>query len=453
MSTRPSALFDPRGTVGRLQYALTGVVAFALKYAMDRQLASSLMHRPWKPWEYLNPLGTTASLLSLGPLERNFLFWMTLAALPFIWLGIALTVKRLRSIRAPLGLVLLFFVPLINLIMFFLLSVLPPREQRAASQLRRSRIRQGVLALVLSVMLCLGAVGLAGMAFLSYGVGLFLAAPFCLGHLAVLIFTWRGPQSYRACLLVAMGAGIVASFALLAFAIEGAVCMVMAAPITAALSALGGAVGYYLQNECYSRREFTALVLLLALFPPVVMGSEALSPAAPPEFAVRTAIEVNAAPERVWTQVIAFTQIPEPEEWLFRAGIAYPIRADIDGQGLGAVRHCVFSTGAFVEPITIWDEPRLLEFSVAENPPPMREWSPYGDLHPPHLKGYMVSHKGRFQLTRLAGGRTHLEGVTWYSHGLWPSSYWKFWSDYIIHRIHLRVLEHIRRESEPPISR
>ena len=63
MSTRPITLFDPRGTVGRLQYALTGVLAFALKYAMDRQLASSLMHRPWKPWEYLNPLGTTTRIV------------------------------------------------------------------------------------------------------------------------------------------------------------------------------------------------------------------------------------------------------------------------------------------------------------------------------------------------------------------------------------------------------
>ena len=59
------------------------------------------------------------------------------------------------------------------------------------------------------------------------------------------------------------------------------------------------------------------------------------------------------------------------------------------GQGVGAVRHCVFSTGPFVEPITAWDEPRRLEFAVTQNPPPMHEWSPYRDLTPRHLHGYL----------------------------------------------------------------
>jgi hypothetical protein len=31
---------------------------------------------------------------------------------------------------------------------------------------------------------------------------------------------------------------------------------------------------------------------------------------------------------------------------------------------------------------------------------------------------------------------------------MWPASYWHLWSDYIIHRIHSRVLEHIRTEAE-----
>ena len=43
---------------------------------------------------------------------------------------------------------------------------------------------------------------------------------------------------------------------------------------------------------------------------------------------------------------------------------------------------------------------------------------------------------------------TRLEGTTWYQHGLWPSQYWRLWSDAIIHKIHLRVLRHIRDEVE-----
>jgi hypothetical protein len=97
-----------------------------------------------------------------------------------------------------------------------------------------------------------------------------------------------------------------------------------------------------------------------------------------------------------------------------------------------------------VEPIDIWDEPRLLRFQVTENPPPMREWSPYSEIHPKHLHGYMSSKQGQFRLTPLGGGRTLVEGTSWYQHGLWPSQYWRLWSDAIIHRVHMRVLQHIK---------
>ena len=70
--------------------------------------------------------------------------------------------------------------------------------------------------------------------------------------------------------------------------------------------------------------------------------------------------------------VVAFRELPPPEDWVFHAGVAYPVRAPIDGHGAGALRHCVFSTGAFEEPIEIWDEPRLLKFSVASQPARMR---------------------------------------------------------------------------------
>ena len=118
------------------------------------------------------------------------------------------------------------------------------------------------------------------------------------------------------------------------------------------------------------------------------------------------------------------------------------------GTGVGAERPCVFSTGAFVEPIQIWDEPRQLKFSVTSNPAPMEEWTPNSHIEPPHLHGFLLSEGGQFLLTPLPNGGTRLEGTTWYQHGLWPVSYWKLWSDAIIHRMHLRMLGHIQQEVE-----
>jgi hypothetical protein len=79
---------------------------------------------------------------------------------------------------------------------------------------------------------------------------------------------------------------------------------------------------------------------------------------------------------------------------------------------------------------------------------PLNELSPYKQIHAPHLHGYFISHGGQFLLTGLPGGRTRLEGTTWYRHTMWPATYWGWWSDYVIHRIHMRVLNHIREQAE-----
>src|SRR5207247_3347954 len=70
---------------------------------------------------------------------------------------------------------------------------------------------------------------------------------------------------------------------------------------------------------------------------------------------VVTSVEIAAPPEKVWPHVQGFADLPPPAEWFFRTGIAYPVRARISGTGVGAVRRCEFSTGPFVEPITVWD--------------------------------------------------------------------------------------------------
>jgi hypothetical protein len=78
----------------------------------------------------------------------------------------------------------------------------------------------------------------------------------------------------------------------------------------------------------------------------------------------------------------------------------------------------------------------------------MRELSPYRSLDTPHLNGFFLSRHGQFLLSELPNGHTRLEGTTWYTQSLWPGRYWHQWSDYLVHKIHRRVLEHIKAETE-----
>jgi len=235
---------------------------------------------------------------------------------------------------------------------------------------------------------------------------------------------------------------------LLGLALEGVICLIMALPLAVPLALAGGTCGYCLQRRRPVQNSAPAYLAVFIALTPGVQWIEHVT--APPAqmFMVRSAIDIDASPEKMWKQVVAFSEIPPPTELLFRTGIAYPIRAEMTGTGVGAERHCVFSTGAFVEPIQVWDEPRMLKFSVTENPAPMEEWTPYPHIDPPHLHGFLRSNGGQFLLTPLPNGGTRLEGTTWYRHGLWPAAYWRLWSDQIIHRIHMRVLTHIRDDVE-----
>ena len=272
-----------------------------------------------------------------------------------------------------------------------------------------------------------------------YGWTLFVAAPVMLGGLAV--WVCRPATAARAAAIGA-AATLAALSMLLLVALEGLGCIVMAAPLALPLGALGGVLAYTAERSTNASRG----IALLLLLPPAGLRWDAT--ARPPVFEVRSSVIIAAPPDRVWRYVVTFPELPEPEEWFFRAGLAYPQRARIVGSGPGAIRYCEFSTGPFVEPIETWEEARLLRFRVTENPAPMQEWSPYARVLPRHLHGYLVSRRGQFRLIPLSGNRTLLEGATWYQHGLWPAQYWRWWSDAIIHRIHLRVLTHIRTLAE-----
>jgi hypothetical protein len=227
----------------------------------------------------------------------------------------------------------------------------------------------------------------------------------------------------------------------LAVAWEGLVCLLMAMPLALVEVALGVLFAGFVSNRS---RLAHASMIIPALLPLVIAGEASLKPAAP-LYAVRSSIDIDASPDVVGKNVIAFPEITDKPELLFRAGIAYPLRARI----VGRTRYCEFTTGAFVEPIEVWDPPRRLSFRVTQNPAPMSELSPYGRIDAPHLHGFLVSHGGQFDLQPLDGGRrTRLTGTTWYQHNLWPAAYWRLWSDEIIHRIHMRVLRHIARSSE-----
>ena len=278
----------------------------------------------------------------------------------------------------------------------------------------------------------------------EYGWVVFVVVPFILGLIPTLVIGRYQAITTRES--VVHGFRTLALFCLttLLFAVEGVICIVMASPILALFTWIGALVGsqYIKDNPVNSQKTYSFLII------PVVFTIVDLSTSSQEYLQVKTAITIDAPIETVWDNIISFGEIDEPDEWLFKTGIAYPTHAEIKGSGVGAVRYCNFTTGSFVEPITTWNEPTLLQFDVLDQPTPMRELNPFWDVHPPHLDGYFQSKKGQFELVQLDNGKTLVEGTTWYHIHIHPVPYWDFWSEYILHEIHYRVLKHIKKESE-----
>lgn len=275
----------------------------------------------------------------------------------------------------------------------------------------------------------------------AYGWTLFLLAPVLAGYLPGHVYSTKHLLTLSTALLLACGALTLSGALLLAFAIEGVICLMMAAPLAFPLALLGGWVAYLFRGSRSARQP--AVMLLLIALPPWTAGLEkALRPSAE-IFTVSTSIDLPATPERVWSTILQPARLAEPEHWIFRAGVAYPRASHIAGAGPGATRYCDFSTGKLVEPVLVWEPFRRLRFTVTSNPIPMQEWTPYAQIHPPHLDGFLVSRQGEFLLTPIAGG-TRLTATTWYQHNLYPAQYWRWWSDWIIHEVHGMVLADIR---------
>lgn len=446
-----SQLWTWHQSISRLHYLVWGLLLLGLKNTVDRLIAFFFLMPDGPsliPYYYYYHIPSDFSE------AISYYFTLLIASIPFIFAGVGLTFQRLRSADLPRGLVALFFVPGVNLMLFLMLCFWPERDPLSAGEpsagpvwIPKTKLGSALMSMGLSVGLALFVIVVSVMGFGEYGISLFIGLPFVTGLLTTLFFAGRQERTYKECLAISSLGLVFLGVAIVLVAIEGLICVLMALPLALVLNMMGAWAGWLIQSR---RRPLPGQSVMLMLFLPGLMGIEKAARTEPPRVAVVSTVEIQAPPEVVWNHVVSFSELPPPSSWILKTGVAYPIKAEIKGHGVGAVRHCIFSTGPFVEPIEVWDAPRLLKFSVQAQPHPMKELTPY-EIAPPHLDHFLRSRAGQFLLVPLASGGTRLEGTTWYTHEIWPAQYWQLWSDYVIHQIHHSVLDHIKNLSETEV--
>src|SRR4051794_20160455 len=120
------------GRISGERFLLTGIVLFIVKFALDLLISSMVFHRS-RGWPDI--IAPVTSLPSLSPARGDIAFYsaMLLLTVPFAIVGILLTLNRLRDADLPRWLIVLFFVPVVNVLYFVVLACVPSRADAVAA--------------------------------------------------------------------------------------------------------------------------------------------------------------------------------------------------------------------------------------------------------------------------------------------------------------------------------
>ena len=455
---RVPELFDFRGQAGRSTFGVTLILGALVLHNIYRIVAASAAPHSRAGFGCLFPMSLFYGPRPVSADEQRLLWIMVALAIPFLWVAVCVTVKRLRDLGLAWSYAVLLFIPAVNVLFFVLLCVVPGLDKQEEAEkkghsfllamLPASKWGSAVLGALagtaVGTLLAWFSVALLG----GYGSVLFLALPFFMGFISAWLYGYGEPRGSGECYAVAVASVFLTGAIIVGIAFEGIICVGMAAPLAIPLALLGARLAYEGLKTRHLRIQPKALCgLFLAI--PLLMGAEFRKPAPVPTHTVHSSIEIAAPPNAVWQRIVSFPRVQEKPQWIFRLGMAYPLEVRTRGTGLSADRECIFSTGISREPILAWEESRHFAFRVSQGPLLMQEWSPYGQIHVRHLEDHDFR-PGRvdFYLTELPGGRTQLDCRSTYENRMWPAEYWRLWTDEVVRQIQLRVFRHLKKLAE-----
>ena len=235
-----------REPVDRRAYLQSGAALMLLKYTVDASVVWAFAGRWWTPLGYLDPVWTLRQQVlrdAPGWVAPALVVW----TLPFLWIGVSLTLRRAVDAGRSPWWCLLFFVPLVNYATMLWLATQPSRPITAGAAPSpgdaRLRLRAGLMGVGAALAITIPTVLIGVYLRRQYSAGLFLGTPFSIGYISAYVFNSHQAQSEGHTLEVALLAVALAGGAMLVFALEGAVCIALAFPLAALLALPGALLG------------------------------------------------------------------------------------------------------------------------------------------------------------------------------------------------------------------
>ena len=220
---------------------------------------------------------------------------------------------------------------------------------------------------------------------------------------------------------------------LLASALEGIVCVLMALPIFAGCVWLGGRMQrlYRQKHENPDDTPPRLLTLLTPLLVLLVVGQVEKFVTAPPALVtVTTSVTLPYDARQVFEGVQQMDTLAAPRPWLLRLGLPTPYKCVLTAPRVGGRRTCLFNNGRIVAEITAYEPGQQLTMDVIEYTLTGRHWFHFQDA--------------RYTFQRQAG-HTTITRTSSYRSQLRPRWYWQPLETYGIAQEHDFVLASLRQ--------
>jgi hypothetical protein len=251
--------------------------------------------------------------------------------------------------------------------------------------------------------------------------------PLAVGYLSVSSSRYDD-RSFGAVAVIPFATALMILATVLAVGMEGMICVVMMAPVFAAMALLGGALALIVRTV--RRRWLRSTALFVVLLLPYVAG--------PVEQRIPQAQSRRVVMNRV-----------RPEEYrtsfIHRIGFPRPIEATLSHEGVGGVRQASFERGVmFRETVTDWQPLRRLSFTIAVDSIPTRTL----DQHVTVGGEYFDVLDGTYEIVPLASGEVELRLSSTHRLSTHFNPYAALWTDLVMRQIQRNILHVVRARAE-----
>lgn len=217
---------------------------------------------------------------------------------------------------------------------------------------------------------------------------------------------------------------------LLAGALEGLVCVIMALPIFLIMMFIGFVVQNKIIEEEPKDNQKVAISLMPILLLLLINPIEQMILPKPKIITIENAIILDYAPEIVFDEVKQMDKLDAQKPIGLLLGLPSPYRCELEADTIGAKRNCLFKNGKIIAEITKYEKGKVLEMDVIDYTLTGRDWFEFVDAT------YTFEEINQ---------KTKITRTSSYKSILHPRAYWQPLENWGIEQEHIFVLNSLKK--------